>query len=63
MRSKTKAFSSERMYTNRLIIERLKASDYNFFKNITGDPIIWRYFKEYHQKQLKKYFVEEILEK
>ena len=63
MRSKTKAFSSERMYTNRLIIERLKASDYNFFKNITGDPIIWRYFKEYHQKQLKKYFIEKIVEK
>lgn len=63
MKSKTKAFSSERVYTNRLIVERLRASDFKFFRNITGDPIVWKYFKEYRQKQLKEYFLEEIVEK
>ena len=63
MKSKTKAFSSERVYTNRLVVERLRASDFKFFRNITGDPIVWKYFKEYRQKQLKEYFLEEIVEK
>ncbi len=63
MKSKTKSFSGERMYTNRLIIERLKASDFKFFRNIVGDPVVWQYFKEYHQKQLEKYFLEEVVGK
>lgn len=63
MKSKTKTFSGERVFTNRLIIERIRASDFKFFRNIVGDPIVWQYFEEYRQKQLDKYFLEEIIKK
>lgn len=65
MKSEKRTFSSERVFTKRLIIERLKASDWKFFKDIAGDPVVYKYFKEYRRsgKKLEKFFMDEIIAK
>lgn len=63
MSSEKRIFSSERVFTKRLIIERLRASDWKFFKCIAGDPVVYRYFSEYQlsSKMLEKFFMDEII--
>ncbi len=62
---KERIFSSEKVFTKRLVVERLQSSDWSFFKALAGDIEVRKYFKEYRKgsKKLKKYFLEEIVGK
>lgn len=57
--------SGERVYTNRLIIERISRGDLKFFEAITGDSMVRRYFKEYRltKEELEDFFEKEIIQK
>ena len=65
MLNSKKAFSSERMYTERILIERLRMSDLKFFKEITGDSLVQKYFSAYREnsKEIEDFFSKEVIKK
>lgn len=62
---KKKFFLDQRLYTKRLLLERMNENNWIFFRSISGDPIVYNYFWYCRKmgKELKEFFMKEIVEK